>query len=327
MKKNILITGGLGLIVSSLSIALVQLGYKITIIDNYLTGSINNIPKIYRKKINIVRASILDEKILKKLIKKNYVIFHLAAFVGVKNILLNKISSIETNSIGTEKLLRFASLYKKKVILASTSEVFGTNFKKSLKEDDKFYLGNIQTFRWSYAAGKIIDEYLAKAYMIEKNLEVLIVRFFNTVGPKQISSYGMVIPRFVEAALANKNINVYGSGRQTRTFLHVEDVVSALVMLMQKNHYKDVVHIGGTENISIYNLALKIKKFTNSHSKIKKLNYKFAYSDSKEFSNLYEDIPRRHPSISKLKKIIKFKPKFNLNEIIKDIIKHYKKIP
>lgn len=322
MKKNFLITGGLGLIGSNLSIKLCKSGYNVTIIDNCSSGSIKNIPDDYRKKINIVKASILNEKILKSLIKKNDIVFHLAAFVGVKNILSNKISSIETNSIGTEKILRLCSNYNKKIVLASTSEVFGTNYKKSLKENDKFYLGNIQTFRWSYAAGKIIDEYLARAYMYEKKLNILIIRFFNTVGPKQVGTYGMVIPRFIKSALSNKDIIVYGNGKQTRTFLHVEDATNAIIGLIKKNHFNDVVHIGGLQNISIFNLAKKIKKITNSSSKIIKKNYRFAYSSKQKFSNLYEDIPRRHPNINKLKKLIKFKPAYNLDSIILDIVNY-----
>ena len=325
MKKNVLITGGLGLIGSNLAIKLTDLNYKVTIIDNLSSGKISNISNHYRNKIKVIKSSILNEKILNKLIKANHVIFHLAAFVGVKNILLNKISSLETNLIGTEKILRFASQYKKKIIIESTSEVFGLNKKKFLTEDDSFYLGNSKAFRWSYAAGKISDEYLAKAYEIEKKLDVLVVRFFNTVGPKQLSTYGMVIPNFIKAALKNDPIKVFGDGRQTRTFLHVEDATDALISLLKKNHYKDTIHIGGLENISIYNLAKKIKKILHSKSKIKKLSYNYAYSDFKKFSNIYEDIPRRHPSISKLKKIIKFKPKFSLDEIIKDIAKSHKK--
>jgi UDP-glucose 4-epimerase len=324
MRKKILITGGLGLIGSNLSIKLIKLGFDVSIIDNFSSGSIANIPTIYRKKIKIIRADILNEKILKKNIFLNDLIFHFAAYVGVKNILLNKVKSIETNTIGTEKVLRFSSIFKKKVVIASTSEVFGKNYKNSLDENDDFKLGNIQTFRWSYAAGKILDEYLAHSYMIEKKLKVLIVRFFNTVGPKQLSSYGMVIPRFVKSALKNENIIVYGSGNQTRAFLHVDDATDALIKLMKINYYKEVIHIGGTQNISILNLAKKIKKITKSNSRIIKVGYKFAYSKNKIFSNIYEDIIRRHPSIKKIKKLINFKPKFNLNKILKDIINFHK---
>ena len=324
MKKKILITGGLGLIGSNLSIKLVKLGFNVSIIDNFSSGSITNIPIIYRKKIKIIKADILNEKILKKNIFLNDLIFHFAAYVGVKNILLNKVKSIETNTIGTEKVLRFSSIFKKKVVLASTSEVFGKNYKNSLDENDDFKLGNYQAFRWSYAAGKILDEYLALSYMHEKKLKVLIVRFFNTVGPKQLSSYGMVIPRFVKSALKNENITVYGSGNQTRTFLHVEDATDALIKLMKINYYKDVIHVGGTQCISIFNLAKKIKKMTKSNSRIVKVNYKFAYSKNKIFSNIYEDIPRRYPSIKKIKKLINFEPMFNLNKLLNDIINFHK---
>lgn len=325
MKKNVLITGGLGLIGSNLSIKLHKSGFKVTIIDNLSSGSLENIPKIVRKQIKIFKSDILNYTLVEKLIKKNYIVFHLAAFVGVKNILLNKISSIETNSIGTSKILELCSKYKKKVILASTSEVFGMNVKRSLSETDKFFLGNAQTFRWSYAASKIIDEYLATAYMDEKKLDVLIVRFFNTVGPKQKSFYGMVMPRFIQAATSGKDIIVYGNGKQTRTFLHVDDATDALIELLKRKHFKDIVHIGGTQNISIYNLAKKIKKITKSNSAIKKVDYSYSYSKSKKFHKIYQDIPKRHPSINKLNKIIKFKPKFSLDEIINDVAKSYNK--
>ncbi len=323
-KKKFFITGGLGLIGSNIVIKLVNIGHDVTILDNFSTGNKSNIPREILRKVKIYKSDLLNEKLLIKCISNADLIIHLAAFVGVKNILENKIASIETNTLGTEKILKISSKFNKKIILASTSEVFGKNINKSLSEEDNFILGNSHTFRWSYAAGKILDEFLAQAYIYEKKLDVLIVRFFNTVGPKQLSSYGMVIPRFIKSAIKNKNIQVYGNGKQTRTFLHVDDATDALLKLINKNYYKDVVHIGGVENISILNLAKKIKKITKSKSKIKLIKYSHAYSSSKKFSKAYEDIPKRHPSIKKLKKLINFKPKYNLDKLLIDIINYHK---
>lgn len=324
MIKNVLITGGLGLIGSDLAIKLASLGYKVSIIDNCSTGKIKNIPRHVQDKINIYKKNILDEKFLEKIIDKNHYVFHLAASVGVKNILSNKIKSIETNVNGTEKILRLCSKFKKKVLIASTSEVYGKSNNKFLKETDNYIIGNSNIFRWSYSASKIVDEFLSKAYSVERKLKVLVVRFFNVVGPKQSGSYGMVIPRFIQAALKNKRLKVYGSGKQTRTFLHVDDATNALILLMKKNYFNDILNLGGRTNISINDLAKKIIKLSNSKSKIKKISYKFAYSNNKKFASEYEDILNRHPSTKKLNRIINFKIEFTIDEIIKDIIKFKK---
>ena len=202
----------------------------------------------------------------------------------------NKIKSIETNINGTEKILRLSSKFKKKVMIASTSEVYGKNKNNFLKEQDNYVIGNSNIFRWSYAASKIVDEFLSKAYAHEKKLKVLIIRFFNVVGPKQSGSYGMVIPRFIKSALDNRDVKVYGDGKQTRTFLHVEDATDALISLMKKNYFNSTLNIGGNSNISIINLAKKIIKLSKSKSKIKKISYKYAYSSKKKFASEYEDI-------------------------------------
>ena len=319
--KKILITGGLGFIGSNLTIKLINLGHKISIIDNCSTGSLKNIPKEILKKIKLKKTTILNESVIKNEIKKCDIVFHLAAAVGVKNILSNKLRSIETNISGTEKVLKYCNQFKKKIFYASTSEVYGKSKNLALKETDGFTFGNIQTFRWSYAVSKLLDEYLSQAYILEKKLNVIIIRFFNIVGPKQSGNYGMVFPQFVKAAISNKDINIYGDGSQTRSFLHVEDATDALIKLMNKNHYKDVVNIGGTQNISIMSLAKKIILATKSKSKIVKWNYKYAYSTTKKFNKNYEDIMHRHPSIKKIKKLTNFNPKFTLKKIITDIIK------
>jgi len=319
-KKKILITGGLGLIGSTLAIKLYHLGHKVSIIDDCSTGNIKNIPNKILRKINFKKISILNESIVENEIKKNDIIFHLAASVGVKNILSNKLKSIETNVSGTEKILKYCNKYRKKIFLASSSEVYGKGKRKPLEEKDGFKYGNVQTFRWSYAVSKLLDEYLSQAYILEKKLDILVIRFFNIVGPNQTGSYGMVFPQFIKSALNNKDINVYGTGKQTRSFLHVEDATDALIRLMNKNYFKDVINLGGVENISILSLAKKIKKISKSKSKIVKLNYKFAYSYKKRFSNNYEDIMYRHPSTKKLRKIIKFSPKYSLKKIIINLL-------
>tara|TARA_B100000886_G_scaffold314518_1_gene251862 strand:- start:405 stop:1391 length:987 start_codon:yes stop_codon:yes gene_type:complete len=319
-KKKILITGGLGLIGSNLAVKLYNLGHKISIIDDCSSGSIKNIPKKIFRKINFKKISILNENVIKNEIKKNDIIFHLAASVGVKNILSNKLKSIETNVSGTEKIFKYCNRYKKKIFYASSSEVYGKGQRKPLDERDGFKFGNVQTFRWSYAVSKLLDEYLSQAYILEKKLDILVIRFFNIVGPNQTGSYGMVFPRFIKSALNNKDINVYGTGKQTRSFLHVEDATDALIRLMNKNYFKDVINLGGIENISILNLAKRIKEISKSKSKIVKQNYKFAYSNQKKFSNNYEDIMYRHPSTKKLRRMIKFSPKYSLNKIIKNLL-------
>ena len=321
--KKILITGGLGFIGSKLAKKLVDQNFIITIIDDKSTGKLSNLKSLYRKKIKIYNDSILNEKIIKKLIYKNDYIFHLAASVGVKYILENPIKSLNTNLVGSELVLKYCSIFKKKVLIASSSEVYGLNNKKEFNEKDIHTIGNSSIFRWSYSASKLVDEFYANAYKIEKNLQVSIIRFFNTVGPGQTGVYGMVIPRFIESAMSNKNIEIYGNGNQNRTFLHVDDATDALIKIMTKNKF-DTYNLGGKENIKIKNLAKKIIKLTKSKSKLKFISYKRAYNLPKKYTNNYQDIINRHPSIKKIKKDINFSPKKNLDTIIIDVIKGIK---
>ena len=321
--KKILVTGGLGFIGSNLSQKLVDQNYEVVIIDNCSTGKLSNILPKYKKNITVYKDTILNEKIIKKLIYKSDYVFHLAASVGVKHILENPIKSMNTNLKGTELILKYSSLYKKKVLIASSSEVYGLGKKKEFSENDIHTIGNSSFFRWSYAASKLVDEFYANAYKIDKNLDVCIVRFFNTVGPGQTGRYGMVIPRFINAAIKNKTIEVYGSGNQNRTFLHVTDATDALIQIMVKNKF-DTYNLGGRENIKIKNLAKKIVKFTKSKSIIKFIPYNQAYNLSKKFKNSYQDITNRHPSIKKIKKDLNFMPKKKLEDIIMDIINYLK---
>jgi UDP-glucose 4-epimerase len=322
-KKKILITGGLGFIGSKLAQKLIDKNYKVDIIDDCSTGNFSNIEPKYIKKINIYKDTILNEKIIKKLISKNDYVFHLAASVGVKFILENPLKSIDTNLNGTKLILKYCDIFKKKVLIASSSEVYGLNNKKEFIEKDVHTIGNSFFFRWSYAASKLVDEFYANAYKIERNLKVCIVRFFNTVGPGQTGRYGMVIPRFVKAAMNNQDIEVYGNGKQNRTFLHVDDATDALIKIMTNNKF-DTYNLGGKENIQIKSLAEKIIKLSNSQSKIKLVDYKRAYNLSKKYKNNYQDIINRHPSIKKIKKDLKFSPKKSLKAIIKDILNHFK---
>lgn len=324
MSKKILITGGLGFIGSKLSKKLLDKNYEITIIDNSSTGKLSNIDIDYRKKMRIYKDTILNEKLIKKLVFKNDYIFHLAASVGVKYIIENPIKSMNTNLKGTELILKYCSMYKKKVLIASSSEVYGLNNKKKFNEEDVHTIGNSSFFRWSYAASKLVDEFYANAYKIEKNLKVCIIRFFNTVGPGQTGRYGMVIPRFVNAAISNKQIEVYGNGNQNRTFLHVEDATNALIKIMIKNKF-DTYNLGGNENIKIKELAKKIIKLTGSKSNIKFINYNKAYNLPKKFRNYYQDIINRHPSIKKIQRDINYRPKKNLDDIIVETLAHIKK--
>jgi UDP-glucose 4-epimerase len=321
MIKKILVTGGLGFIGSNLVIKLLDLNYKITVIDDLSSGSLNNLSKYHIKKISLIKGSIIDSDLIKRQVSKNDYIFHLAAKVGLKNILQNSVESINVNCFGTENILKFASLYKKKVCIASSSEVYGKSNRRMQKESDDHIIGVSSRLRWGYSVSKLLDEILAFSYQREHNLKVLVVRFFNIVGPSQPSKYGMVIPNFIKQAKNNHPITIFGNGKQKRTFLHVNDAVTALIKLMRKQTFGTVVNLGGSDNISIYQLAKKILKLTKSKSEIKFYNYDYAYSKKKKYSEIYEDIKYRHPSLAKIKKLIKFQPEYNIKKILVDIIK------
>jgi len=322
--EKILVTGGAGLIGSAITDVLLKNKFKVFVLDNLSTGKLDNISRESISKINFYKGSILDKNLINKLVKKVDFIYHLAASVGLKNILNNRIDSINTNVLGSHNIIHACAHYNKKLVIASSSEVYGVNKKKFLSEDDLHVIGNSKKFRWSYSVSKLLEEHIALAYKKERNLKVNIVRFFNTVGPKQSSLYGMVIPNFIELALNNKDLLVFGNGKQTRTFLHVKDAAKALYKILQLNKYGQILNIGGKENISIHDLALKIIKLSNSKSKVKKIDYKFAYSKKKKFSNDYQDIPYRHPDISLLKKKLNFIPSVSLNQILLETIEFKK---
>ena len=315
---KVLITGGAGFIGSHLADAYLEQGDEVYIIDNLSTGSINNIEHLKGKQgFHYVIDSIMNKSLTAELVDAVDIIFHLAAAVGVQLIVENPVHTIETNIKGTEIILELASNKQKPTIIFSTSEVYGKSSKDVFSENDDLVLGSTYTARWSYAASKIIDEFLALAYHKEKQLPVIVVRLFNTVGPRQTGQYGMVIPRFISQALSNKPITVYGDGQQTRTFVHVIDVINALMDLIKHNDaWGEIVNIGGESEISIISLAQEVKESLNSSSEIEYISYSQAYDEG------FEDMKRRRPDISKIKKLIGFKPKFTLTNVISDVAEH-----
>ena len=298
-----LVTGGAGFIGSHLCEALLKKKYEVYVIDNLSTGSIENIKHLKKeKRFHFYIDDVTNEKIMKTLIKKVDVAYHMAAAVGVKYILDNPLDSIRTNVKGTEVVLELANTFgKKKIFLASTSEIYGKNKgpMSTFKETDDRLLGSTTKWRWSYSCTKALDEFLSLAYYREKELPVVIARFFNTCGPRQKGRYGMVIPRFIKQALLGKALTVYGDGKQTRCFLYVEDAIKAIVGLMEeKDAVGEIFNIGNPRSISILNLAKKIKKLTKSNSSIEFVPYEKAYEQG------FEDMRHRKPDISKLRSFL-----------------------
>jgi UDP-glucose 4-epimerase len=312
---KILITGGAGFIGSHLCERLVNEGHNVTAIDNFSTGHLSNLDGLKGVDgFKLIEGSILDTQILTPLINESEYVFHLAAAVGVFNIVNNPLESLLTNIRGTENVLESAFASKTPVFLTSSSEVYGKNVSDSLKESDDRILGSPVTLRWSYSEAKAIDESLAYAYFIEKQLETRIVRFFNTVGPRQLGAYGMVVPRFVKAALANEPVTIYGDGTQTRCFAHVYDVVDAVMAVaFAKNTIGKVINIGNDFEISINELAQKVIGETNSKSKILYIPYEEAYGKG------FEDMERRVPNIDLIRDLVGWQPKRDLSTMIADI--------
>jgi UDP-glucose 4-epimerase len=312
---RILITGGAGFIGSHLTDRLVAEGHQITILDNLATGRKENLSAhLGGASVNFIEGSILDLSLLDGLIKETEYVFHLAAAVGVFNIVNHPLDSLMTNIRGTENVLEAAHKYSKPVFVTSSSEVYGKNISDSLKESDDRVLGAPVTLRWSYSEAKAIDESLAYAYWVEKKLETRIVRFFNTVGPRQLGAYGMVVPRFVQFALKNEPITIYGNGEQTRCFGHVLDAVDAVVRIaFSDNTIGKVINIGNDFEISINDLAKKIIEQTNSTSEIVYVPYEEAYGDG------FEDMERRVPNIDLIKSLVGWEPKRDLSTMISDI--------
>jgi UDP-glucose 4-epimerase len=312
---RILVTGGAGFIGSHLCERLISDGHKVVVLDDISTGRASNLVNLEgTTEFTLIQGSILDSQLLAKAITDADYVFHLAAAVGVFNIVNNPLASLLTNIRGTENVLEAAYASKIPVFLTSSSEVYGKNIADSLKESDDRILGSPVTLRWSYSEAKAIDESLAYAYFVEKQLEVRIVRFFNTVGPRQLGAYGMVVPRFIESALANKPITIYGNGNQTRCFAHVHDVIDAIMAVaFANNTIGKVINIGNNNEISINGLAQKIIEQTDSTSEVIYVPYEEAYG------NGFEDMERRVPNIELINELVGWKPMRNLSTIIEDI--------
>ena len=315
-----LITGGAGFIGSHLAEALLNEGHEVDIIDNLSTGSIRNVGHLKsHPKFKYVIDTLTNEPLLAELIDRNDVIFHFAAAVGVKLIVEQPVHTIETNVHGTEVVLKHANKKKKKVVIASTSEVYGKNTDVPFREDADLVMGATVKHRWAYACSKAIDEFLALAYYKERKLPVIIVRFFNTVGPRQTGQYGMVLPSFVRQALANEPITVFGDGTQSRSFTYIGDVVGCLMQLVKEPRaIGEVFNIGNKEEITILQLAELVKELTGSSSNIVFVPYDKAYEAG------FEDMPRRVPNLEKVSALVGYQPKVQLNEIITRVIEYFR---
>ena len=310
---RVFITGGAGFIGSHLCDALVAEGKEVTILDNLSTGSKKNIAHL-EGKIKVFQGDIRDQKLVESLVEDSDLVLHMAAALGVDNILENPIESISTNFYGSEIVLNAATKYNKRIVIASTSEIYGKNPKQPLSETDDRVIGSPQKLRWSYSDAKALEEASAHALFLTNNLKVTTVRLFNTVGPRQTGKYGMVIPRFAKDAVENKPLRVFGDGSQSRVFCHVKDTIKAILLLAGINKsIGEVFNIGGKGEITILDLAKLIIKQTNSKSKITFTEYEDAYAVG------FEDTARRVPDISKIKLVTGWEPEIDLKRVIKDV--------
>jgi UDP-glucose 4-epimerase len=310
---RVLITGGAGFIGSHLADALIARGDHVVALDNFSTGLTANIKHI-TKNLEIIDGDIRNIELINETTKDVDLVLHMAAALGVNTILESPLESISTNIAGSEVVLNAATNYKKRILIASTSEIYGKNPKQPLKESDDRVVGSPQKIRWSYSDAKAIEEAMAFSLNQDKGLKVTTARLFNTVGPRQSAQYGMVVPRFVKAALNNEPINVYGDGTQSRVFCHVQDAIEALLALVATDKtINEVYNVGGTGEITIKTLAETIIKQTNSKSVIEYIPYEKAYAPG------FEDMQRRVPDISKIKEAIKWQPQRDLTQIISDV--------
>ena len=316
-RQNVLVTGGAGFIGSHLVECLAESGSRITVVDDLSTGRESNLDQVRKnhpKSITLIRSDLAEWLEKDGASKRFDQIYHLAAAVGVRLVVEDPIRTIETNINQTFSVLKFAQEDNTPLLLASTSEVYGKGLKSSFEEDDDMVYGPTSRSRWSYACSKAIDEYLALANYRDKELPVTIVRFFNTVGPRQVGEYGMVLPRFIERAIANEPIEVYGDGKQTRCFCDVRDVVPALPKLVSNpNCHGKIMNIGTDRQISIYELALLVKGELSSASEISIVPYEKAYTEG------FEDLQVRVPNLSRIRAAIDFNPQIKLEETIRDI--------
>jgi UDP-glucose 4-epimerase len=317
---KVLITGGAGFIGSHLCEKLLAEKNEVIVLDNLSTGKYENIAHLKNMhNFNLVVGTILNETLVDKLCERVDLIFHLAAAVGVELIVKEPLESLATNIKGSEIVLEMAQRYNKKILITSTSEIYGKNTNGPLKEDDDRILGSPLKSRWGYSTAKAVDEMLAYIYWKQKGVPTIITRLFNTVGPRQTGAYGMVLPRFVTQALKGEPLTVYGDGSQSRCFLHVQDTVAALIKLVQHPEAEgQVFNVGSQEEVTIKQLAQRIIKITNSESKIIYIPYDRAYEEG------FEDMLRRVPDTSKIKKLFNFKPTYNLDGIINTVVEYYR---
>jgi len=316
-----LITGGAGFIGSHLTEALLRRGDEVFILDDLSTGSVENIRHLKtHERFHYFFDSITNKQLLAELVDEADIVFHLAAAVGVRLIVESPVRTLETNVYGTQLVLDAASKKKKLVVTASTSEVYGKSDKVPFHEDADLVLGATTMGRWSYAASKAVDEFLALSYWKEKKLPVIVVRLFNTVGPRQIGRYGMVLPNFVRQALEGSPITIFGTGQQSRCFCDVRDTIESILRLIAKESaIGEVVNIGSDEEISIEGLARVVKQRTKSESPITYIPYDQAYEPG------FEDMPRRVPALEKLQKLTGFRPATPLTEIVDRVVAHFQK--
>ena len=316
-----LITGGAGFIGSHLAERLLERGDEVWVIDDLSTGQLQNVAHLQgHSRFHLAVETILNETVMDRLISECDVIYHLAAAVGVELIVKSPVETIERNILGTDVVLRLANRYLRKVLITSTSEIYGKSEAIPFREEDDRVLGPTTKSRWSYSSSKAIDEFLALAYHKEKKLETVIMRLFNTVGPRQTGTYGMVIPRFVRQALAGESLTVYGDGQQVRCFTFVDDVVNACIKLMDSPEaIGEVVNIGNNKGITIADLAEKIIEMTKSSSEIIYVPYNEAYEKG------FEDMRIRVPELSKAKKLIGYEPQVQLDEILQKVIDYFLK--
>ena len=313
---RVLITGGAGFIGSHLADALIARGDQVVALDNFSTGSTANIKHI-TKNLEIIDGDIRNTDLINETTKDVDLVFHMAAALGVNTILESPLESISTNIAGSEVVLNAAANYKKRILIASTSEIYGKNPKQPLNETDDRVVGSPQKIRWSYSDAKAIEEAMAFSLNQDKGLKVTTARLFNTVGPRQSAQYGMVVPRFVKAAINNESINIYGDGTQSRDFCHVQDAIDALLALIATDKtINEVYNVGGTGEITIKHLAETIIKQTNSNSTIEYIPYEKAYAPG------FEDMQRRVPDISKIKEALNWSPQRDLTQIISDVASH-----
>ncbi len=317
---RILITGGAGFVGSHIADEMIAAGNEVTVIDDLSTGRYSNIEHLEgRERFRLIIDTVLNQPLMEELIRETDRVFHMASAVGVRLIMEQPVKTIETIFHGTDAILKFCSRFRKRVLIPSTSEVYGKGISVPFKEEDDLLTGATDKHRWAYACAKTLDEFLALAHWKETRLPVVVVRLFNTVGPRQTGQYGMVVPRFVEAAVKGQPIEVHGDGTQSRCFGHVSDVVAALSRLLEAPEcFGQVINLGNDEEVTILELANRAIKLTGSESEIRFVPYSEAYGEG------FEDMRRRVPSLEKARRLIGYKPTRTLDDIINDVAREFR---